>query len=395
MKIIKTLEAFHEKYKYKSIVIAIRNQRDLDDSVPFLNHFHSFEDIYKAIKFAGFSEGNQYYIRINETSDYESERYLSYDDMIRFEENSLDIDAKHERLFSVNDLKNGLLTNILKFGKSLTTPNYTPRKIERTLETYQLPLDQLLLEKSSLTKLGVPREVMQPIQRDFAIPADATWDRIRLKRDVENIFRNGEKELVLQIETDSIKAFGSFMGSSGMKYFIDAYIMEDSGWGGGYNKLEREVVSLTQLLYQINSRALLYHLKDTFSLAKQPKRKLIKIEKGFEEFTSKFKSDFLHDFNSILRRIVGSKYKDAKQEIRDKAKQIEIENQMMISGLDDPLAGPNSLTILDEFITQFEEAYSEFFGERLDIQELSKHFTREKMMTSFMYFIYTGKLLNR
>ena len=72
-----------------------------------------------------------------------------------------------------------------------------------------------------------------------------------------------------------------------------------------------------------------------------------------------------------------------------------MENQMMISGLDDPLSGPNSLTILDEFITQFEEAYSEFFGERLDIQELSKHFTREKIMTSFMYFIYTGKLLDR
>ena len=111
------------------------------------------------------------------------------------------------------------------------------------------------------------------------------------------------------------------------------------------------------------------------------------------EFTEKFKKDFLKDFDSILKRIVGSKFKDAKQEIRDKAKQIEIENQMMISGLDDPLAGPNSLTILDEFITQFEEEYSDFFGERLDIQELSKHFTREKMMTSFMYYIYTSRIM--
>jgi len=68
---------------------------------------------------------------------------------------------------------------------------------------------------------------------------------------------------------------------------------------------------------------------------------------------------------------------------------------MMISGLDDSLAGPNSMTILDNFISEFEEAYSDFFGEYLDIQELSQHFTREKIMTSFMFFIYTGRLLEK
>ena len=146
---------------------------------------------------------------------------------------------------------------------------------------------------------------------------------------------------------------------------------------------------------RINSRAILYHLISPFSLIRQPKRKSIKKEKSFAEFTENFKKDFLKNFDSILKRIVGSRYKDAKKEIQDKARQMEMENKMMLSGLDDPLEGPNSLTLLDQFLTEFEEAYSDFFGERLDIQELSKHFTREKIMTSFMYFIYTGKLLDR
>ena len=289
--------------------------------------------------------------------------------------------------------------NIMDIRREIgDVPSYKPKKFNREImdesKFYLFPED-LLLEKSSLSRLGVPREVMQPIQKDFAIPADAEWDRITLKRDVEKIFREGEKELVLQIEIDAIKVFVSYFTPSADKYFIDSYILEDIDWSGEYNKLSREEVSLTQLLFQINARALLYHLKSPFSLIRQPKRQLIKKEKGFEEFTIKFKEDFLRDFNSILKRIVGSKYNDARKEIQDKARQIEIENQMMISGLDDPLAGPNSLTILDEFVMQFEDAYSDFFGERLDIQELSKHFSREKIMTSFMYFIYTGRLLDK
>ena len=282
---------------------------------------------------------------------------------------------------------------LIRFGGA---PSYKPKKFDRGImdesKFYLFPED-LLLEKSSLTKLGVPKEVMQPLQKDFAIPADAEWDRVILKRDVEKILRNGEREFILQIETDEIKAFVSYATPDGDKYFIDAYVLDESGWGG-YDKLSREEVTLTQLLYQINSRALLYHLKSPFTLIRQPKRQLIKKEKSFEEFTVKFKEDFLKDFNSILKRIVGSKYADARKEIQDKARQIELENQMMLSGLDDPLAGPNSLTILDEFIMQFEDAYSDFFGERLDIQELSKHFSREKMLTAFMYYIYVGRIMN-
>jgi len=136
-------------------------------------------------------------------------------------------------------------------------------------------------------------------------------------------------------------------------------------------------------------------LKSDFSLKNQPNRNVDKKEKEFDKFTMTFKKDFLEKFDNILKRIVGNKFDDAKKEIRDKAKQIELENQMMISGLDDPLEGHNSLTILDEFLYQFEDEYSNFFDERIELQELCDYFSREKVMTSFMYFIYTGKIITK
>ena len=128
-------------------------------------------------------------------------------------------------------------------------------------------------------------------------------------------------------------------------------------------------------------------------MLKQPKRKLIKKNKQFKEFSDKFKKDFIKNFTSILKRIVGKNYQDAKGEIEEKAKRIEIENKMVISGLENPIDGPNGLTILDQFLIEFENAYSEYFGEYLNIKELSDYFTRDKIMTAFMLFIYNGLIM--
>lgn len=254
--------------------------------------------------------------------------------------------------------------------------------------------DFLLLEVSSLTKFGVPKEVMQPIQRDFAIPENAEWDRLPLKRDVVDLMRKKQKNLILQIAMDSIKIFVSYPFRGENSYIIDRYLLDDeAGWSGKYIKDKREAVSLTQLLSEVEAKSLLYYLLDDFSIARQNIRQLKKKNIGFTEFTNNFKKEFLHNFNNILKRIVGNKYDDAKDEINAKAKRIEIENNMIISGLDSTIEGPNSLSILDEFIIQFEDAYSDFFSEHLNIQELSEHFTREKVLTMFMLFIYNGRLM--
>lgn len=380
-------ENFNIDYPYDTVVIGIYNKKDLDDFMKYSPNARFKEYIYECI--IDDINNIDYYIRFSFNNDNE----LSLDYASISFLNSNRIRFKYEKVFTVEDLKNGLLDNIIKYGTSTLIPNYKPKqKIVR--EDMITKLNDFLLEKSSLTALGVPNEVMKSIQSDLAIPSDAKWNRIRLKKDIINIIDN-EKTLIIQIGLDAIDVLVSYGEQQNKQYFIDSYVLEeDTDWGGGYNKLPRKNVSKNQFLITIEPKKMLYHLQDDFSIKKEHHRKILKKEKSFDEFTNNFKKDFLKNFDSILRRIVGQNFKDAKDDVLDKARKIEIENKMMISGLDNPLKGANSLTILDEMIYQFEDEYSNYFDERLDIQEMSELFTRDKVMTAFMYFIYVGRIMN-
>lgn len=51
----------------------------------------------------------------------------------------------------------------------------------------------------------------------------------------------------------------------------------------------------------------------------------------------------------------------------------------------------NSLTIFDEYLIEFEVMYSEEFNAHLTIRELINEFGLDKIMTVFMYYLYTGR----
>lgn len=253
--------------------------------------------------------------------------------------------------------------------------------------------ESLILEKSTLTNFGVPNNVMKSIQKDLAISDNAEWEKINFKRDIILSLRKNEKNLFLQISVSSIKVIVSYPTPKGIEYFVDPYFFKDDEWNGEYIKKDRIYKSLTQIIIDINLESNIYKLNGDFSIIKQMNRKLFKKEKEFNEFNETFKIDFLQQFDRILKRITGTHFKEEKGKITDKAKQIALENKLLIQGLDNPLVGDNGLTILDEFIYQFEEKYTDFFGERLDIEEITKYFSREKTMTMLMYFLKTGKLM--
>jgi hypothetical protein len=291
---------------------------------------------------------------------------------------------KYEKVYDIDELN--IVDYILKYGKKL--PSYKPRQLIREN-------NELLLEKSSLTKLGVPREVMQPIQKDLAIPADAEWDKIDLKKDVVRYLKEGDKNLFIQIEVDMIKVIVSYPSIKGTIFFVDTYVYKDDDWSGKFVKLPREFKTITQTIIDIEPRSNIYRLKNDFSISKQSKRKMIKKEKEFFKFSENFKTEFIRKFDSILKRMTGVYFKNAKEKITDKLKQKALENDLLIKGLENPLESPNGLSILDEFLFEFENEYSKFFKERVDIQELCNYFTKDKIMTSFMYFIYKGKILTK
>lgn len=115
-----------------------------------------------------------------------------------------------------------------------------------------------------------------------------------------------------------------------------------------------------------------------------------------EEFTEWFKTTFIRRFDRILKKTVNNKYEyaKAKEKIKEKAEKIA-EVKGFINYLDNPLEGDNGLSILDQFIIEFEDEYTKFFDEHLNILEMSEIFGRDRLMTLFMYFINTGKILEK
>lgn len=253
--------------------------------------------------------------------------------------------------------------------------------------------NDFLFEKSSLTQLGVPNNVMKTIQEDFALAPDVEWVKMNLKSDILNELKKGEKNLYIMISIKDINVFVSHQTIKGIEYFIDKYVYQDGDWGGTFEKLDREYKTFTQLSYDIDSKSNIYKINGEFSVKEQSIRQLDKQQKDNTEFVEKFKKDFIKNFDSILKRITNKNFNSAKEEIKEKARMIAYQNKMIIQNLDNPLLGGNGLNILDEFLYKFEDEYTEFFGERLDVQEMADYFTRDKVLTMFMYYVYKGKTM--
>ena len=371
--------------EYPCIIIEFENKKDIDKTWEYIDK-NDIGIIPESLKHGSYKYIEQgytpvfVYIRDGNNWMYGNKDYI----LNNPEQNP------HKKFYTIGDLN-----EIKRLISGVTVPKYMMTPEERNKRFIRENYNDFLLEKSSLTKLGVPREVMQPIQKDLALSPNVEWEKYEHKKDVISELKNGEANLFVQIELHNIKVFVSFPSPKGIQYFVDNYVYRDTDWSGEFEKLKREYKTLTQLSVEIEPRSNIYKLDGEFSINKQQRRRMIKTEKTFVEFPDKFKSDFLKKFDKILKRISGTNFEKAKDKITDKAKKIAMENSLLIKGLDNPLTGPNGLSILDEFILQFENEYTKYFKELVDIQELSNYFTRDKLMMMFMYYIYTGKILTK
>lgn len=277
------------------------------------------------------------------------------------------------------------------------------------LQTYNI------FEKSSLTALGVPNEVMKHIQYNYEINSNANWERIKLKRDLDLELRKSEKILFVEIAIGYIKIFIN-LGTD--EYLEQKYQYNKSDWGG-YDIFERKIKSRTKLLVGINSKHLIYKLDGDFQWRPKAQRVVQKKMKKFDEETNDFKFYILYHFNNIIKRLYGVRYEGVMKKIAsnikklsedatadeileflkdnkkmaEKAKEYEMakndEDLLRIKNLEKQF---NSLPIIDEYLLKFEEGYSKKYHNRLSIKDLIDDFGRMKIETAFMFFLFTGKL---
>ncbi|NPV13280.1 MAG: hypothetical protein HPY57_16085 [Ignavibacteria bacterium] len=279
------------------------------------------------------------------------------------------------------------------------------------LKTYDI------FEKSSLTALGIPNEVMKNIQYNYELEPDAKWERLGFKKDLQKELKKNEKGMFLEISVKYIKVIIN-LGND--EYMIQYFNYDNSNWGS-YNVEEREPKTRTQLLIGVNPKHIIYKLVGSnFQERPKAQRMVQKEMKILDDTTAEFKLYTMKNFNRILQRIYGRRFEQVMKKISEnianikpgatadeiynflkdnkklaeKAKEYEQakseEDMLRIKNLEQKY---NSLPVIDEYLINFEVEYSEKYGTRLNIHDLIKTFGKMMVETAFMFYLYTGRLM--
>lgn len=274
--------------------------------------------------------------------------------------------------------------------------------------------NNFLLERSSLTKLGIPTSMMQDIQKEYSLPADAEWIKIKKKELIDEL-KKDEKALYIHICLDYLQV----IVNNHKIYFQQEFKFLDQNWGD-YEIHEREYTSMTQVTYGIMAKHLIYKMVgEDFEIKPKKERTLQKEIGEFETTTNDFKAHILENFNKLVKQIYGRRYEEVMRKIalnlqgvkpgisadellkflKDNKKMAEMAKEYEMAKEEDDMLKIkdleqkyNSLSALDEYLINFEEAYSDKYDFRLNIQDLINEFGWMKIETAFMYYLFTGKI---
>ena len=271
-----------------------------------------------------------------------------------------------------------------------------------------------ILEKSSLTRLGIPNEVMKDIQINFEIDSNANWEEIKYIKDIKEELKKDELAIFIEIK-DDIKVILNDHKS----YKEQRYKFDSSGWGS-YNSGEIVDITYTQLLKGISSKSKIYkYLSNDIKTIPISKRKIQKKLKDFDNKTEEFKISIIKNFNNIVKKIYDKKYNEVMKKIaqnmsnvnpnlnpddlldffKSNKKLAELAKEYELFKKNDDNLGLkrmekqyNSLPIFDEFLINFEVEYSDKYNTRITISDLIDTFGFMQTQTSFLYFLYSGKI---
>lgn len=275
--------------------------------------------------------------------------------------------------------------------------------------------NNFLLERSSLTKLGISTGIMQDIQKEYSLPSDAGWIKINRKKDLIEELKKDEKALYIHICLDYLQV----IVNNHKTYFQQEFKFLDQNWGD-YEIHEREYTSMTQVTYGVIAKHPIYKMiGDNFEIKPKKERTLQKEIGEFETTTNDFKVHILENFNNLVKQIYGRRYEEVMRKIAlnlqgvkpgisadellkfltDNKKMAEMAKEYEMAKEEDDMLKIknleqkyNSLSALDEYLINFEEAYSDKYDFRLNIQDLINEFGWMKIETAFMYYLFSGKI---
>jgi len=276
--------------------------------------------------------------------------------------------------------------------------------------------NNFLNERSSLTKLGISEEVMKEIQVNFELDADATWTEYKLKKDILQDLKKESKSFFISISTrNNVQIFIN----NNQEYTTQFFKYESDGWGS-FRIDDRKEITFTQMSIAIMPKNTIFKLDvNDFKLKPKNERRVEVQTEKLEKATEEFKIYILKNFNNIITRIYGNRHKEIMVKITKNLSNIsadttaeellvflsdnkklavaakEYENAVEngdILRINRVTKQYNSLTILDDYLLEFESEYSNKFNDYLNIKDLISTFGSMQIETSFMYYLYTGKI---
>jgi hypothetical protein len=276
-----------------------------------------------------------------------------------------------------------------------------------------------IFEKTSLINIGVPYSVMKSMQKNYEISSDAEWKLLKVKKDIIKYLTEPTNNLIVSICKNNI--FVSFSYES--EYYIETFkLIEKDDFGNeDWGKVDRVKTTISDILSKIKRGCKSYVIVSGGWLPEySSERKLKKSEIEFDEVTNQFKRDFAENFTRIVKNMYGKKanivsdiivnhLKNVQSNISDKEiREILFLNVERAKNVDefkqkskdkDPyklyneIIMNNSLTIFDEYIVTFEDEMSDKYKEYLNIPIMIENYTRDKVFTAFLYYLYCKKLM--
>jgi len=281
-------------------------------------------------------------------------------------------------------------------------------------------LSYKLFEKTSLIGIGVPYSVMQSIQRNYAVSDDADWKFLKYKKDITTALHKPKNTLLISICKEKLFIIFSYE----KEFYIESYfITEKDDFGNEqWQRIERVKDTITNITKKIEKGCKIYELISGNWLHEfSGTRKIRAEESKFQRITNEFKKEFAESFTRIVKMMYGKKasvitdiivnhLKNVKKNLTDeqirnilfinvdRAKEVdEFKNKQKEKDpfkLYNKIVKADSLTIFNTFLLDYETEYSNKYNEYLNIPVMIEKWSREKIMTSFMVFLYTKKLID-
>jgi hypothetical protein len=224
----------------------------------------------------------------------------------------------------------------------------------KKLKLYQ----SFLNEKSSLSEVGLPREVLYMIERDYQINPNAQWLEIPFKEVLAIAYLKYPRKhnLFLQITPENIYIFSSY-GDLYKNFILDEFKKRGDDFGEFWEKIERQQLNLNQIANLLDVNYPILFLKaGHFQPTPAKKRKLDQLLTEYEEIEKVF-------------------FEDLKK----------------VANLSD-VKGDDGLSDLKREVFNFEEAISDFINKPLNIVDLINIYGRKTVKRFFLYYLKTRKL---